>query len=171
MTDDNAGMRLVVDGRVIDETLSYHLVTLSNKLSLTVSRRVLSEHGLTLREWRIMLSLLVFGPSIARRISEIAAIDPAHVSRTVRLLERRGVVALRSNKDDRRQIIIRLTDHGDARTREILPRTLSISDAFRELYSADEYRQLIRLLARANDFADRLLESDSLPVPSGKAGD
>ncbi len=153
-----------------DDALNHQIVTLSNKLSLTVARRALAQDGLTLREWRIMLALFIYGPSIARRVSELALLDPAHVSRTVRQLEQRGLVAFRPNERDRRQIIIVLSAAGEKLARQVLPRAMAVGSAFREIYSDAEYATLIGLLSRANAFADRLLQSDETPPPEAGQG-
>lgn len=147
----------------VDDTLNYQLVTLSNKLSLTVARRALAEDNLTLREWRIMAVIFIYGPSIAREISDRALLDPAHVSRSVHAMNKAGLVALDRNRRDRRQVVVRLTDHGEEITRRVMPRVIGINNAFREVYSEAEYQTLISLLARGNEFADRLLGSDALP--------
>lgn len=169
MADDRIGLKQVVDGHHLDETLNYQLVSLSNKLSLTVARRALAEEGVTLREWRVLVVLLIYGPSIARRISDVALLDPAHVSRTVHQMKKRGVVRFRPNEDDRRQIIVELTEKGDALARQILPRAVAVNDAFRELYAPDEYRLLVDLLARANAFADQLLDAEDMPLDAAEA--
>ena len=43
----------------------------------SVARRALAADNLTLREWRIMMVVFLFGPSMAREISEKALLDPA----------------------------------------------------------------------------------------------
>ncbi|WP_416898428.1 MAG: MarR family winged helix-turn-helix transcriptional regulator [Minwuia sp.] len=147
-----------------DDTLNFQIVLLSNRLSLTVARRALADDGLTLREWRILAVVYLFGPGIARKISETALLDPAHVSRTVHAMRRRGLVEFRENKDDRRQIIVALTDEGDRVARDVLPKVIGVNNAFRGIYTEEEFETLIELLARANGFAEKLLESDELPV-------
>lgn len=148
----------------VDDTLNYQLVTLSNKLSLTVARRALADDKLTLREWRIMAVIFIFGPSIAREISDRALLDPAHVSRSVHAMEKSGLVGLDRNRRDRRQVVVKLTEHGEEITRRVLPKVIGINNAFREIYSEAEFQTLISLLARGNDFADKLLGSDTLPL-------
>lgn len=148
----------------IDDTLNFQIVTLSNKLSLTVARRALAADNLTLREWRIMMVVFIFGPSMAREISEKALLDPAHVSRTVHTMEKAGLVRFDSNLRDRRQIIVHLTDKGAALTRNVLPKAVAVNDAFRSIYSDKEFATLISLLSRANEHAEKLLNSDMLSV-------
>lgn len=145
-----------------DDTLNFQIVTLSNKLSLTVARRALAADNLTLREWRIMMVVFLFGPSMAREISEKALLDPAHVSRTVHAMNKAGLVEFDRNREDRRQIIVRLTEKGEEISRKVLPKAVAVNNAFRSIYTDDEFATLIALLARANEHADRLLGNEDL---------
>lgn len=147
-----------------DDTLNFQIVTLSNKLSLTVARRALAADNLTLREWRIMMVVFLFGPSMAREISDKALLDPAHVSRTVHAMNKAGLVEFDRNREDRRQIIVHLTEKGEEISRKVLPKAVAVNDAFRDIYTDEEFATLIQLLARANEHADRLLGSDQLPI-------
>jgi DNA-binding MarR family transcriptional regulator len=165
MADDHLKAEQNRDEFGIDDTLNFQIVTLSNKLSLTVARRALADDGLTLREWRIMMVVFIFGPSMAREISEKALLDPAHVSRTVHAMQKAGLVAFDQNREDRRQIIVRLTEQGERIAQKVLPKAVAVSNAFRSIFSEDEYATLISLLSRANDHAEKLLGSD--PMPSG----
>ena len=167
MTDDFQKAEKNRDEWGADDTLNFQIVTLSNKLSLTVARRALADDGLTLREWRIMMVVFLFGPSMAREISEKALLDPAHVSRTVHAMEKAGLVLFEKNREDRRQIIVRLTEKGEEIAREVLPRVIGVNDAFRGIYTDEEFATLIELLTRANNFADRMLGSGELPVAGG----
>ena len=145
-----------------DDTLNFQIVTLSNKLSLTVARRALAADNLTLREWRIMMVVFLFGRSGAREISEKALLDPAHVSRTVHAMNKAGLVEFDRNREDRRQIIVRLTERGEEISRKVLPKAVAVNNAFRSIYTDDEFATLIALLARANEHADRLLGNEDL---------
>lgn len=148
----------------VDDTLNFQIVTLSNKLSLTVARRALAADNLTLREWRILAVVFIFGPSMAREISEKALLDPAHVSRTVHTMQKAGLVDFDRNREDRRQIIVRLTEQGEELARAVMPKAVAVNNAFRSIYSDDEFKTLIDLLSRANDHADKLLGSDQFPL-------
>lgn len=148
----------------VDDTLNFQIVTLSNKLSLTVARRALASDKLTLREWRILAVVFIFGPSMAREISEKALLDPAHVSRTVHAMEKAGLVEFDRNREDRRQVIVKLTEQGEEVARTVMPKAVAVNNAFRSIYSEEEFMTLIELLSRANAYAERLLGSDELPV-------
>ncbi len=144
----------------IDDLLQFQVVTLGNKLGLSILRRALAPNNLSIREWRVICVMFIYGPSMARQISEITALDPAHVSRTVHQLKRRGIVSFHDNPDDKRQIIVDLTDEGTDLARDVLPQVTELSNSIREVFSADEFTQLIGYLQRANDHVDQMLATE-----------
>lgn len=145
----------------IDDLLQFQVVTLGNKLGLSILRRALAPNNLSIREWRVICVMFIFGPSMARQIAEHTALDPAHVSRTVHQLKRRGIVTFHDNPDDKRQIIVDLTGEGADLARAVLPQVTEISNSIREIFSDAEFAQLLGYLARANDHVDQLMATES----------
>ena len=148
------------DNFVFDDLLQFQVVTLGNKLGLSILRRALAPNNLSIREWRVIAVMFIFGPSMARQISEHTALDPAHVSRTVHQLKKRGIVTFRDNPDDRRQIILDLTERGTELARSLLPQVTDIASSIRGIYSDEEFAQMIAYLQRANDHVDGMLASE-----------
>ncbi|MDF1719271.1 MAG: MarR family winged helix-turn-helix transcriptional regulator [Minwuia sp.] len=144
----------------IDDLLQFQVVTLGNKLGLSILRRALAPNNLSIREWRVICVMFVFGPSMARQISEHTALDPAHVSRTLHQLKRRGIVTFHENPDDKRQIIVDLTSEGTELARIVLPQVTEIANSIREIFSDDEFSQLLGYLQRANDHVDHLMAAE-----------
>ncbi|WP_281018630.1 MULTISPECIES: MarR family transcriptional regulator [unclassified Minwuia] len=143
-----------------DDLLQIQVVTLGNKLGLSILRRALAPKNLSIREWRVIAIMFVFGPGMARQISELTALDPAHVSRTIHQLKKRGIVTFHENPNDKRQIIVDLTAEGAALARELLPQVSEIAHAVRSIFTDEEFAQLISYLQRANDHLDVMLSSD-----------
>ena len=142
---------------VYDDLLQFQVVTLGNKLGLSILRRALAPNNLSIREWRVIAVMFIFGPSMARQISQHTALDPAHVSRTVHQLKKRGIVTLQENPNDKRQIIVDLTAEGSRLARDLMPQVAEIAESIRSIFSDDEFRQLIEYLRRANAHVDTLL--------------
>lgn len=145
------------EGVVFDDLLQFQVVTLGNKLGLSILRRALTPNNLSIREWRVIAVMFIFGPSMARQISEYTALDPAHVSRTVHQLKKRGIVTFQENPNDKRQIIVDLTDDGISLAEELVPQVAEIADSIRSIFTEEEFRQMISYLQRANDHVDALL--------------
>ena len=143
-----------------DDILQVQVVMLGNKLALSILRRALAPNSLSIREWRVMAVMFVFGPSMARQIAEDTALDPAHVSRTIHQLKKRGIVTFHENPNDKRQIIVDLTAEGTRLAREMLPQVSEIANSIRNIFTEEEFAQFIGYLRRANDHVDTMLSGE-----------
>lgn len=165
MIDTSASVRRPVateanQGVDFDDILQVQVVMLGNKLGLSLLRRALAPNNLSIREWRVIAIMFVFGPSMARQISEQTALDPAHVSRTIHQLKKRGIVTFHENPNDKRQIIVDLTAEGTRLAREMLPQVSEIANSIRGIFTDAEFAQLISYLQRANDHVDAMLSGE-----------
>lgn len=112
----------------------------------------LAQHDISQGKF-VVLMLLNDQPDKTLRPSEIA--ERADVTRTnitglLDGLERSGLVQRLPNAEDRRALLVRLTDQGNARIEEIVPGlTRRISAMMREL-SGEERETLLRLLAKVD---------------------
>ncbi len=109
-------------GLTVDNFLTTMLSQLITRLSSTVTQPYAEQFGLTVPEWRI-LALLAY----ARRLpfSELvvqSTSDKALVSRTLRLLEERGLVLLETEGNTpRKKLICSVTEAGIALHDEVMP--------------------------------------------------
>src|SRR6195256_274850 len=104
------------DGEVIDlERYVPALITfIANKLSRSATVLYQKRFGVNVTEWRI-LSLLAIEPGIpAARICHVIGFDKGPVSRTLAVMEGRGLVAIRADQLDGRTHSISLTSKGMA---------------------------------------------------------
>lgn len=132
--------------------LSDNPVKLCHEISRLSSARVrganiegiMSQHGA-----RLVLSAIVLEDGASqRRIVEITHLSPPTVSVILRKMEEEGIVELRSNPDDKRQIRVFLTDYGrevDCRAIEKIKETDALA---LEGLSAEEYEMLMELLCK-----------------------
>jgi DNA-binding MarR family transcriptional regulator len=130
---------------------------LSSLIGRAFHGRIAPAHGLSLAEWRVMITLANHPGASGADIVERWAMQPMMASRAVRALERRGWVARRRRADDRRSYALSLTAAGrrahgrvgpdaNARYRELLA-CLPAADVAR----LD--RALQRLIAQARRLA------------------
>lgn len=88
------------------------LVFLANKFTVGVSNLYLKNFGIGVIEWRCM-ALLAIEPWIApNRICQVIGLDKAAVSRSVRALEKKGLVEVRSSQRRARYLEVAMTDEG-----------------------------------------------------------
>jgi DNA-binding MarR family transcriptional regulator len=96
----------------IDRYVPAFVTFIANKLSRSATVFYQQRFGVNITEWRIM-SLLAIEPGIpASRICHVIGFDKGPVNRTLASLQRRGLIAIRTDPDDGRSHAITLTPEG-----------------------------------------------------------
>jgi DNA-binding MarR family transcriptional regulator len=143
----------------LQEFLPYRLSVLSNLVSGLIARDYSSRFGLTIPQWRVMAVLAEFGELIARDVEPIVRMDKVAISRAVRRLSARGLVARRASQHDGRLAYLSLTDEGRRVYDEVRPIAERHEAALLDVLSPDESATLSALLARLDARAVALCES------------
>nr|WP_237289230.1 MarR family winged helix-turn-helix transcriptional regulator [Streptomyces gilvosporeus] len=118
---------------------------------------------------RVLLARLVVGGD--RRATDLAAdafLDLSTVSRQVRSLVERGLVARRPDPEDRRGTLLTATDAGRAAFGEYRRQRDAELAALLEPWPPQDRADLIRLLGRLNE---DLAEQHARQLPGGDQGD
>jgi DNA-binding MarR family transcriptional regulator len=96
----------------LDRYVPAFITFIANKLSNSATVFYQRNFGVNVTEWRIM-SLLAIEPGIpASRICYVIGFDKAPVSRNLAMLQKRGLVVIRTAPDDGRTHAISLTARG-----------------------------------------------------------
>lgn len=128
--------------------LPYRLSVVSNKASGLIARAYQARFGLTIQEWRIIAVLGAGQALTAQGLCEATAMDKVTVSRAIRRLDQRGLVARRTNQTDKRASDVTLTGEGEAIYAEVAPLALRYEQAMVDGLSEAERAQLMGLLAK-----------------------
>lgn len=113
-------------------------------------RPMLSAHGMTDQQWRVLRVLRERGPTDATQLAKGAAILGPSLSRILKALEARGFITSHRDPSDGRRWIISLTDHGDAFIAKLTPEAQEIYARIEAKLSDDRIDHLL-------DELDRLL--------------
>lgn len=98
----------------LDRYVPAFITFIANKLSNSATVFYQRNFGVNVTEWRIM-SLLAIEPGIpASRICSVIGFDKGPVSRNLSVLQKRGLVTIRTAPDDGRTHAISLTPRGRA---------------------------------------------------------
>jgi DNA-binding MarR family transcriptional regulator len=107
--------------------------------------------GINVTEWR-MMSLLAIEPGIAAaRICQVIGFDKGPVSRTLAAMQKRGLIAIRTDPDDGRTHMISLTAKGRATHDKVIVTALERERRLLACLSRAEQEVLIDLLRRLHD--------------------
>jgi DNA-binding MarR family transcriptional regulator len=124
---------------------------IANKLSNSATVFYQKNFGVNVTEWRIM-SLLAIEPGIpASRICHVIGFDKGPVSRTLAALQKRGLVAIRTDPNDGRSHSISLTPRGRATHDKIIVAALERERRLLSCLDEKEQEVLIDLLRRLHE--------------------
>lgn len=133
---------------------------IANKLSRSATTQYQRKFGVNVTEWRIM-SLLAIEPGIAAtRICHVIGFDKGPVSRTLSLLQRRGLIGIRSDPDDGRSHSIALTAKGMSIHDKVIIAALERERRLLSCLTDAEQETLIELLRRIHANIHRVTTTD-----------
>jgi homoprotocatechuate degradation regulator HpaR len=126
----------------------------ARELVMARFRPMLARHDITEQQWRALRELAENGPLEMTELANRASILPPSLTRIVRSLEQRKLIARRKVEGDGRRAVLAIAPPGLALIEELAPERHSIYDAIERRYGADRHEQLLDLL-------EALIESES----------
>ena len=148
-------MKLDLD---LDEYIPFFLRSIANRLTQIDRRLYSNQMGIGVNEWSC-LSLLAREPNItATRICEVGGYDKSVISRSIRSLERQGLISTCSAPGHNRKQLLSLTDRGHSVYATIEKLVLAREKALLKGITALERRSLIEMLRRILTNSDCILE-------------
>jgi DNA-binding MarR family transcriptional regulator len=131
---------------------------IANKLSRSATAFYQKRFGVNVTEWRIM-SLLAIEPGIpASRICHVIGFDKGPVSRTLALMQKRGLIAISTDPRDGRSHSISLTPKGRQIHDAVIVAALERERRLLACLRKDEREVLIDLLRRVHSNLDAVTE-------------
>jgi DNA-binding MarR family transcriptional regulator len=132
---------------------------LSSQIGRAFYGEIARHHGVTVPDWRVLLTLAQRPAATAGEIAAQWAMEKMAVSRAVRRLERGGFIARRPVRNDRRRQALRLTPTGRRLYARILPAADARYRAIMACLSPSEQAGLRRSLSRLIAETRRLAEA------------
>ncbi len=115
-------------------------------------RAMLVDAGVTEQQWRVLRVLDEHGASDATTIADSACLLMPSLTRIIQLLEKKGFCIRHADFDDRRRVMVEITDAG----REVINRNISESNRiFAQLEAEFGKDRMEKLLDMLNDLSDR----------------
>ena len=132
----------------LEAFLPYRLSVVTNHASRLFSRRYSEVYGLSIPEWRVLAVAGRFGGLSATEVVERTAMDKVKVSRAIRALLLRGLLARQEDAADRRVQRLAMTRAGRALHACIVPEAKALEAGLLAALAPDERQALHRLLDR-----------------------
>jgi DNA-binding MarR family transcriptional regulator len=122
----------------LEQFLSFHVVRLAQALQRASSRQYLDDVDLTVSDWRILALVRRYGPVQFAEVAQRSSLDKAQVSRTVKNLRERGLLAAEGDSAHAQRIVLSVTAAGRRAHAQVLPRAAKVqSGLLRALKPAD----------------------------------
>jgi len=135
----------------LDRYVPAFITFIANKLSNSATAFYQRNFAVNVTEWRIM-SLLAIEPGIAAsRICHVIGFDKGPVSRTLSVMQKRGLIAIRNDPSDRRTHSISLTAKGRATHDKVIVAALEREQRLLSCLDKSEQEMLIDLLRRLHE--------------------
>lgn len=141
----------------VTQNITYKLVLLSNTLGRSVGKLYEQQVDLTVPEWRVVSVVGTKGPLSLAELTQTLAVDKGWVSRTVTLLEKRGLITRTPDPDDGRQFFLNLSSAGKALHLKGSEISRARQKNIEARLSASELESLDTLLTRLQSIAEDLL--------------
>jgi DNA-binding MarR family transcriptional regulator len=142
----------------LDHYLPFLIVSISNNLYRSASRYYQSRFGIGVTEWRVLTALAAAPNSTANRLCEIGRLDKAAASRSLKVLESSGHVAIARHKSDARKRIVAFTPAGRSLYEELIAVAKNRQERVAAGLTAQETDMLIALLTRVRANSAKLEE-------------
>ena len=129
-------------------------------LGLAVTRgisEILAPYGLFPVDFSLLRACWQMGSECtATQLAEVVPTDPSRISRVVNKLVDLGLLSRRRLQDDRRMVMLRLTDQGSELTSQLYGRTRAYYAALMEGIAAEDLRVFVSTTARIAENYRRL---------------
>ena len=127
----------------------FQLNRLAAEVSSALSAEYAARYGLDIPEWRVLATLgFRHEPCSAQYVADCTRTHKSTISRAVTSLMKRQIIERVENEDDRREFRLRLTRKGVALYEELIPRLLRREQEILSCLSAQERKDLGRLLGK-----------------------
>ena len=135
----------------LDRYVPAYVTFIANKLSNSATAVYQRNFGINVTEWRIMTQLALEPGIPASRICQVIGFNKGPISRTLAVMQKRGLVTIRTDPNDGRTHSISLTAKGRGIHDKVIVVALEREKRLLSCLKADEREVLIELLRRLHN--------------------
>ncbi len=130
-----------------EQSLGYQINLLGRLFARALERR-LAPHGVALGQFPLLLMLWeeqgITQSEIARRLT----LEQPTVANTLKRMERDGLVAFAPDPENRRQVLVTLTDKGRALENPLIAEAVAVNSRAAARFNAGEQAQVMAMLEK-----------------------
>jgi DNA-binding MarR family transcriptional regulator len=158
--NDGAGERGVAPaaapGLKLEDFLPYRLNVVASLTSQALSRIYSERYGIGVPEWRVLVTLGQYGLMTGKAIGAHGHMHKTKVSRAVAALEKRKLLARKTNREDLRESLLSLTPAGTAIYQELAPIALEFARRLSEVIEPADRAAFDRAVSRLTERSAKL---------------
>jgi DNA-binding MarR family transcriptional regulator len=151
----------------LEDFLPYRLNVLASLTSQALSRIYAERYAIGVPEWRVLVTLGQYGMMTGKQIGAHSHMHKTKVSRAVAVLEKRKLLARRTNRADLREAFLSLTPAGIAIYQDLAPIALDFARRLGEVIEPTDRaafdRSVERLTERSAKLAAELARAKQAP--------
>ena len=117
---------------------------------------ILAPYGLVSVDFNLLCACQRMGECTATQLAEVVPSDPSRISRIVNKLVEQGLLSRRRLQNDRRMVMLRLTDEGNELISQLYGRAQMYYAALMEGIAAEELRVFASAISRITENYRRL---------------
>ena len=144
-----------------DKYIPFHLINLANGLSRSASRVYLAKFDIGIIEWRILSILSIESNVTSVHICQSIGLDRAAASRSLRVLEDKGLVTVAKDKIDNRKRLIEITSKGKSLHDKVLEIALKREKILVKNLPKSQLKQLRETLKALSENAIEVYKYDA----------
>lgn len=155
---------IVVDGRTIidvDKLTAHHIQSIASKKTRNLSRLLRSKHGIGVVEWRLITGLAREPGIAASDLSKYTITDKAQVSKALKCLSEKGLIAFDPKTESSHRKKVYLTEKGFELHDAFLPTLLKRESAIFADSAEAEVDQFFVMLKRVSANLDKFMEEEN----------
>jgi DNA-binding MarR family transcriptional regulator len=143
------------DALDLQQFLPYRCNNLAEKISVSLSKIYIEEFGISVAEWRILVTLAAEAELQAKQIVKLTSMDKVRVSRAVSSLTSKQLLKKRDCETDCRAALLSLNAAGNRLYKRIVPQALAWEQLLIQPLSQTEQKVLFQIIVKLEG---RLLE-------------
>lgn len=134
----------------LDDQIGFLLRRAYQRASANLAGRI-GEHDLTAPQFATLVRLRELGHVSQNLLGRLVVMEPANIRDVVQRLGKRGLLRVRPDSSDGRQVVVSLTPRGRALVDKLIPHELASTARTLSPLNAEERATLYRLLGRIAD--------------------
>jgi len=154
----------------IEDLFLYRIARLHATAGAPVIRICEGGHGVTRREWRLLLVLAQNGALSSSELAQAAQLEWGLVSKTVGRLQKKDLVTRTPKPNDRRSVLIEVTAKGMLVYQQVFPKVIDINRALLSVLSDSQRAQLDTILSLLQQRANNPAALEDLPKSQRRLG-